>query len=60
MSKLALDQLRIETFAVSALQPLAPGGESYPDCPTATGCTCVEACQSIVGGCTAGPATATA
>jgi hypothetical protein len=56
MSKLTLkpDQLRIETFAVSALQPLAPtGGDSYPDCPTATGCTCVVECQSVVSGCAA-------
>ncbi len=61
MRRLTLDPslLRVQSFAVSVMQPLEPAtGESYPECPTATGCTCVSACLSIVGGCAGGAAAA--
>ena len=47
---LRIDALQVQSFAVN--DPSRPmfGGESYPDCPTATGCTCVEACATIVTG----------
>ncbi len=59
MRKLTLDptRLRVQSFAVSALYPSSQAPASYPDCPTATGCTCIPACQSIVGGCTSVPIT---
>ena len=50
MSRLTLDP---STLAVESFEGVVPviigtGGETYPDCPTATGCTCVAACISIV------------
>lgn len=59
MSRLSLDvsALRVETFGTGlAVVSAALGAETYPDCPTATGCTCVTACQSLVRAC---PETAT-
>jgi len=50
MSRFNLDPstLRVESF--EGILPIVVGvaGETYPDCPTATGCTCVSACQSAV------------
>jgi hypothetical protein len=59
MNRLSLDvsALQVETFGTGlAAFSSAVGAETYPDCPTATGCTCVDACQSAVGAC---PETAT-
>ena len=54
MSTYALNpaDLRVESFEVGTLAPQAPAGATYPDCPTATGCTCYDWCLSIVGTCT--------
>ncbi|HEX6746513.1 MAG TPA: hypothetical protein VF092_04400 [Longimicrobium sp.] len=50
MSRLTLDPstLRVESFEGVVPIIIGAGGETYPDCPTATGCTCVDACISIV------------
>jgi hypothetical protein len=50
MSRLTLDPatLRVESFEGVVPVIIGLAGETYPDCPTATGCTCVAACQSVV------------
>ena len=49
VSRLTLDlsALQVDTFAAEAAAPLIYN-ETYPDCPTATGCTCIASCQSAV------------
>lgn len=50
MSRLNLDPstLQVESFGPEPViaQPKEP--KTYPDCPTATGCTCIPECQSVV------------
>lgn len=54
MSRLALDisALQVETFAANPAVAAEMIAATYPGCPTATGCTCNQICQSAVG-CTA-------
>ncbi|HEU4453297.1 MAG TPA: hypothetical protein VFR81_09565 [Longimicrobium sp.] len=55
MSTLSLrpDELRVESFAVEGPTGLAQPvttrePNTWPDCPTATGCTCVATCYGGV------------
>ena len=50
MSRLTLDPSTLRVDSFEGIVPVIIGmtGETYPDCPTATGCTCVSACQSAV------------
>ena len=53
MSRLSLDvsTLQVESFGAEPALVQSTGGQTYPDCPTATGCTCVDGCGSLVRVC---------
>ena len=53
MSRLTLDisALQVESFAAAPAAVAVVAPATYPDCPTATGCTCYAACQSMVMHC---------
>ena len=50
MNRIPLDPptLQVESFGAEPAPATVTGDATYPDCPTATGCTCYDICQLVV------------